>query len=224
MGSAILGCQGLFWITSRNWPDAVAEPIAPPVRKLVREELADGQLVTLALNGDKRAFPVLMARYEGVLSGLVLRRVRSPEDAADLVQDTLLSAWSALQTYPAQRPFQVWLVHIALNKCRDWGRKRSVRRRAACYLPELSPQAEADAEAALIEIQAHRAFRAALRDLPDIVREPLMLTTLGGVSQKALAAEMGVSVKTIETRVRRAKHRLLAAMNADQPDRENVHA
>src|SRR5690349_434913 len=95
----------------------------PPHKRPRREELADGQLVTLALNGDRRAFPVLMARYEGKIRGLIGRRVRSAEDAEDLTQDTLASAWAALQTYPASRPFEIWLVCIALNKCRDWGRR-----------------------------------------------------------------------------------------------------
>jgi RNA polymerase sigma factor (sigma-70 family) len=177
----------------------------PPHKRARRDELADGQLVTLALNGDARAFPVLMARYEGKLRGLIARRVRSPEDASDLVQDTLASAWSALQTYPAHQPFETWLVCIALNKCRDWGRRRAVRQRGAIYLPELGPQAPAGAEECLIDHEALTEFRVALAQLPDTLRDPLVLTAFNDMSQRDAAAQLGITVKGVETRVRRAK-------------------
>ncbi len=169
-------------------------------------------MVTLALNGDQRAFPVLMARYEGVLRGLVQRRVRNPEDAADIVQDALMSAWTALQTYTANRPFQVWLVHIALNKCRDWGRRRSVRLRSAIYLEDLAPAVEADAETALIQAECAHAFQGALSQLPEALRRPLTLTALDGLSQRDAAEQLGVSVKGVETRVRRARFALREAL------------
>jgi len=187
-------------------------PVRAEPRRPARQDLADGQLVTLALNGDRRAFPVLMARYEGVLRGLVQRRVRSPEDAADIVQDTLLSAWTALQTYTTHRPFQVWLVHIALNKCRDWGRRRSVRLRSAIYLEDLAPDVEADAETALIQAECAHAFQGALSQLPEALRRPLTLTALDGLSQRDAAEQLGVSVKGVETRVRRARLALREAL------------
>ncbi len=174
--------------------------------------MADGQLVTLALNGDKRAFPLLMSRYEGKLRGLIARRVRSPEDAADLVQDTLASAWSALQTYPANRPFETWLICIALNKCRDWGRRRSVRQRLAIYLPELEPTSAPDAEAEMIDHEESQQFREALARMPESLRQPLVLTAMHELSQRDAARELGITVKGVETRVRRARQWLREAL------------
>jgi RNA polymerase sigma factor (sigma-70 family) len=201
--SRVVGYQG---------SDARPAPMRVEPRRPARHDLADGQLVTLALNGDRRAFPVLMARYEGTLRGLVQRRVRSPEDAADIVQDTLLSAWTALQTYSPQRPFQVWLIHIALNKCRDWGRRRAVRFRSAIYLEDLGPEAEADAETVLIQMENTYAFQGALSQLPEALRRPLVLTAMDGLSQRDAAEQLGVSVKGVETRVRRARLALRDAL------------
>jgi RNA polymerase sigma factor (sigma-70 family) len=180
-----------------------------------REELADGQLVTLALNGDRRAFPVLMARYEGKVRGLIGRRVRSHEDAEDLTQDTLASAWAALQTYPASRPFEIWLVCIALNKCRDWGRRRAVRQRGAIYLPELEMGITHDAEDDLIEAESAGQFHRALRTLPAQLREPLVLTAMEEFSQRDAARELGITVKAVETRVRRAKQQMRLCLTAN---------
>ncbi len=198
--------------SSRRLPGR-GEACPSPHKRPRREELADGQLVTLALNGDRRAFPVLMARYEGKVRGLIVRRVRSAEDADDLTQDTLASAWAALQTYPASRPFEIWLVCIALNKCRDWGRRRAVRQRGAIYLPELDMGEAHDAEADLIETETAAGFHKALNALPNQLREPLVLTALNELSQRDAATALGITVKGVETRVRRAKQWLREAMS-----------
>ena len=77
----------MAYLASRLSGLAVAD--RPFVRERVaakrpaRDEMADSLLVSLALNSDRRAFLVLMRRYEGVLRGMVRRRVRSPEDATD---------------------------------------------------------------------------------------------------------------------------------------------
>jgi RNA polymerase sigma-70 factor (ECF subfamily) len=201
-----------FQLADLTFPDSL-HASKPAAKRPAREDMADGQLVTLALNGDRRAFPVLMRRYEPALRGMIQRRVRSPEDAADLVQETLLSAWAALQTYTPQRPFQVWLIHIALNKCRDWGRRRTVRLKSAIYLDDFAPDAEPCAEAVLIQAEDMAVFQGALGSLPDALRQPLMLTALAGLSQRDAADQLGVTVKGVETRVRRARLALRHALD-----------
>ena len=179
--------------------------VRPAAVRPRRQDMADGQLVTLALNGDTRAFPVLMNRYEGKLRGLIGKRVRIAEDAADLAQDTLLSAWAALQSYPATQPFETWLVCIALNKCRDWGRRRTVRQKAAVYLPYLEQAEVCDAESELIAGEAADHFHQALDRLPEALRAPLILTAMQEMKHQDAARALGITAKGVETRVRRAK-------------------
>lgn len=171
-------------------------------------ELADGQLVTLALNGEAKAFPELMLRYGDRVRGIINKRVCVPEEAAELVQDTLLSAWSALQTYPANRPFELWLVCIALNKCRDWGRRRMVRRRAAVFMGDWGRNDVETADEILIQLDGIEQLQAAIERLPDSLRAPLALTALQDLSHKHTALVLGISIKSVETRVHRAKQRL----------------
>ena len=85
-------------------PRPLSDPLVP------RDSFADGQLVTLALNGDRRAFPLLMKRHEAKLRRVIARRVSEPEDVGELLQDTWTSAWAALQTWPAAHPLS--LIHI----------------------------------------------------------------------------------------------------------------
>jgi len=92
----------------------------------------DGELVTLALNGAERAFARLIDRHGEHLRRLLARRLRDPDDVLDIVQETHLAIWRALNTYDARRPFEAWLTTIALNKHRDWARHR----RACAHLLE----------------------------------------------------------------------------------------
>lgn len=215
--NTLLSLDVLHWSRHAEARQAAnANPI-PAVQKRIRprkhaDEMADGQLVTLALNGDKTAFAHLINRYSGQVRGIIGKRVRSPDEAAELVQDTLLSAWSALQTYPAVQPFETWLICIALNKCRDWGRRRSVRQRSAIYLQDCGPQAEPEADTAIIEWQGHNRLRQAVQALPQALREPLILTALQELPHREVAERLGLTVKAVETRVRRARQQLQAQL------------
>ena len=188
-------------------PRTLSDPLVP------RDSFA-GQLVTLALNGDRRAFPLLMKRHEAKLRRVIARRVSEPEDVGELLQDTWTSAWAALQTWPAAHPFEMWLVCIALNKCRDWGRRRSVRYRARPYLEELAPAAAADPETQSLGSDNARHLRRALDQLPETLRAPLVLTLAHDLRQREVADRLGITTKSVETRVCRAKTRMRQILDA----------
>ncbi|RYE03463.1 MAG: RNA polymerase sigma factor, partial [Sphingomonadales bacterium] len=69
-----------------------------------------------------------MRRHRQRIYRLILANVADPEEALDLVQETFVSAHGALRRFDPARPISAWLARIALNKCRDWGRRRAVRR------------------------------------------------------------------------------------------------
>ena len=81
-----------------------------------------------AARGDRQAFSRLMAATSGDLHRFVRRYVGDADEAHDLLQEAYVSAWLAIRRYDPTRPFATWLRSIAVNKCRDWGRKRAVRR------------------------------------------------------------------------------------------------
>src|SRR5688572_5144167 len=88
----------------------------------------DDTLIAAALGGDTNAFTSLMERHKSPLYRFVRRYVGDADESFDLVQETFVAGWSALNTFEQGRPFAVWLRRIALNKCRDWSRRRKVRR------------------------------------------------------------------------------------------------
>lgn len=177
-------------------------------------EQDDAKLARRAAAGDEPAFNQLMRRHKGALFAFARRHVGDPEAARDIVQESFVSAWKALDRYDPTRPFPTWLRAIALNKCRDRGRRLLVRRFVLGERSIDAPGAPDYADGGLDpEAQAERAQRlarleAAIVRLPTQLKEPLILTCLEDHSQQAAADLLGVSVKTVETRVYRARKRL----------------
>ncbi len=180
----------------------------------------DGELVTLALNGADTAFSHLLGRHERHLRRLVSRRLSDREDVLDVIQDTHLAVWRALQSYDAGRPFEAWLTSIALNKCKDWARRKVVRfgvmaRVQADILWRGATAEERSAESLAMDEESVRELERALERLPPQLREPLLLTALLDRSQGAVARELGATRKAIEMRVRRARERLEEALSPE---------
>lgn len=175
----------------------------------------DASLVALAIQGDQRAFTALMRRHKEKLYRLVRAYVGDADEAYDLVQESFVAAWAALARYDGRRPFEIWLRRIALNKCHDWGRRRAVRRFFFSARSLDEPGVEAASEANVDSEEPRlAALEAAIAKLPATLKEPLVLTALDGLSQKAAAALLGISAKAVETRVSRARAALAQALSA----------
>ena len=178
------------------------------------ETISDADLARLAATGDDRAFSELVRRHKDPLFRLLRRYAGNPDDAYEAVQEAFIAAWGALDRYDPSRPFGAWLRTIAINKARDRSRRAVVRRlifssktvdeAQALSVPDLTTapdQSIADAEEA-------RRLEQAISRLPAKLKEPLLLTAFDGYSQQGAADILCVSVKTIETRVSRARKML----------------
>lgn len=181
--------------------------------------LSDGELVGLSIGGRTAAFAEILKRHRDVIYRIVAASIGDSEEALDLVQETFVSAHGALLRYDPARPMRAWLTAIALNKCRDWARRRAVRRLVAFALPiddaaervmEDRPGHDVEAE----DREALARVQRAIAALPTALREVLVLRTVEGLSQGEAASALGVSEKAVETRLRRARRKL-----AEQLDR-----
>ena len=173
----------------------------------------DDTLIAAALSGDNAAFSTLMGRHKEPLYRFVRRYVGDADEAFDLVQETFVAGWSALNTFEQGRPFAVWLRRIALNKCRDWSRRRQVRRFFFTAAPLEAADTLSSAPADGAPHQARlAALDAAIAALPAALKEPLLLTVFEEMSQAEAATLLGVSAKAVETRVYRAKQKLREAL------------
>jgi RNA polymerase sigma factor CnrH len=182
--------------------------------------LSDIQLISSALGGVERAFETLMSRHLPRAKRLVSRRMRDRDDVLDVVQETRVAIWKALDTYDVRRPFDAWVTSIALNKCRDWGRRQAVRARLLSQLRDQSLWQE-DAlhgrspEKIIAEQEGISALLRALAALPRQFRQPLELTVFGELSQSDAGRALQMTAKAVENRVRRARGRLADALMAN---------
>jgi len=178
------------------------------------EEVSDLDLVSRARAGQDRAFTTLMGRHKGALYGFVRRYVGDSDAAVDVVQESFVSAWRALDRFDARRPFAVWLRAIALNKCRDRGRRLAVRRLILGEKDDQSAEAQAQpdpqpsGEDRALSAERRAMLQQAINKLPTQLKEPLLLTYFDELTQQEAAELLSVTVKTIETRVYRARQRL----------------
>ena len=172
----------------------------------------DAALVRRCLDGEGPAQRALVERHRSAIWRLARNATGRPEEAFDIVQETFVAAFAALARYDASRPFGAWLTRIALNKCRDWSRRRAVRRLFEFGMPEGVEAGFADDAALPDRIAEGRAELAAvsraIADLPTRLKEVLLLRAVEGMSQAETAALLGISEKTVETRLARARGKL----------------
>jgi len=88
----------------------------------------DRTLAARALAGQHSAYSALMRRHRDAVYRLARGPVGDGDEALDITQEAFVAAFAALARYDGARPFRVWIARITLNKCRDWGRRRAVRR------------------------------------------------------------------------------------------------
>ncbi len=185
-------------------------------------ETEDRELVARAATGDERAFTWLMRRHKDGLYRFIRRYTGPSDEAYDILQESFAAAWRALRRYDRERPFATWLRSIALNKCRDWSRRRAVRtwltRSESLDSPVGMTLADSgqSPEAMLAEQQRLARLDAAIAALPPGLKEPLILTQFEEWSQEEAGRLLGMSAKAIEVRVYRARRALAAALGLEE--------
>ncbi|WP_447952724.1 RNA polymerase sigma factor [Sphingopyxis chilensis] len=175
-------------------------------------QCSDRDLVALARASQQLAYRELLRRYKAPVFRLIRSNIGDPDEAMDLTQETFVAGFAALGRYDPDRPFRIWIARIALNKCRDWARRRTVRSFFARALPLESahdvagdgpaPDAEAADRAELARV------RAAMSRLAPNLREVLVLRGVEELTQAETAELLQISEKTVETRLYRARAKL----------------
>ena len=179
-------------------------------------QCSDRELAALARAGQQQAYRELLRRYKTPVFRLIQSNIGDPDEAMDLTQETFVAGFGAIGRYDADRPFRLWIARIALNKCRDWARRRTVRSFFSRALPlESAHDVASDGPAPDTEA-ADRAeldrVRAAMARLPSNLREVLVLRGVEDLTQAETAELLQTSEKTVEMRLYRARAKLKALL------------
>ncbi|WP_327703897.1 RNA polymerase sigma factor SigM [Streptomyces decoyicus] len=172
----------------------------------------DADLLALHVKGDPDAFGEIVRRHRDRLWAVALRTLGDREEAADAVQDALVSAYRAAHTFRGQSAVTTWLHRITVNACLDRARKAASRRTSPVAETErleqlLEPEESAAAPAERQDL--HRELLSALRTLPEEQRAALVLVDMQGYPVAEAAAILHIPTGTVKSRCARGRARLL---------------
>lgn len=167
---------------------------------------ADASDMIALQGGEAAALDRLMGRWQQPLQSYLRRIVGHPEDARDLAQETFVRIYRHRTRFRPEARFSTWLFQIALNLARDHHRQRQRRPSEALAASvqetaEDAPHPRAHAEAADRAV----AVRDAIAELPDSLRDPLILAEYQHLSHAEIAQVIGSSPKAVESRLYRAR-------------------
>lgn len=173
---------------------------------------SDQDLLAAHVEGDPEAFGELVRRHRDRLWAVALRTLGDREEAADAVQDALVSAYRAAHTFRGQSAVTTWLHRITVNACLDRARKAASRKTAPVDDADrldrlLEPHESAEAPAERQDL--HRELIAALATLSPEQRAALVLVDMQGYPVAEAARVLDVPTGTVKSRCARGRARLL---------------
>ncbi|MFJ3836228.1 RNA polymerase sigma factor SigM [Streptomyces sp. NPDC090054] len=173
---------------------------------------SDQELLALHVAGDPDAFGELVRRHRDRLWAVALRTLGDREEAADAVQDALVSAYRAAHTFRGESAVTTWLHRITVNACLDRARKAASRRTSPLDDTDrlerlLEPHESAEAPAERQDL--HRQLLAALSTLPADQRAALVLVDMQGYPVAEAARILDVPTGTVKSRCARGRAKLV---------------
>ncbi|MEU6271210.1 RNA polymerase sigma factor SigM [Streptomyces populi] len=191
-------------------------------------ETSDQDLLARHVEGDPDAFGELVRRHRDRLWAVALRTLGDREEAADAVQDALVSAYRAAHTFRGQSAVTTWLHRITVNACLDRARKAASRKTSPIDDTQrleqlLEPHESAAAPAERNDL--HRELIGALGTLPADQRAALVLVDMQGYPVAEAAHILDVPTGTVKSRCARGRARLLPLLThlrAEKPDDEET--
>ncbi|MGW0782305.1 RNA polymerase sigma factor SigM [Streptomyces sp. NPDC002913] len=175
-------------------------------------DISDQDLLAQHVAGEPDAFGELVRRHRDRLWAVAIRTLGDREEAADAVQDALVSAFRAAHTFRGQSAVTTWLHRITVNACLDRARKAASRKTAPVDDAErldhlLEPHESAEAPAERQDL--HRELLAALATLPAEQRAALILVDMQAYPVAEAARILDVPTGTVKSRCARGRARLL---------------
>jgi RNA polymerase sigma-70 factor (ECF subfamily) len=177
------------------------------------ERRADQKLVIKVQRGDKKAFDVLVLKYQHKVVKLVMRYVRDPSEAMDVTQEAFLKAYRALPGFRGDSAFYTWLYRIAINTAKNY--LVAARRRPLDYDLDLQDPEQYDMrgrlsdgdtpEGMVLSDEIKDTVNRAIQFLPEDLRTAIILRELEGMSYEEIATTMQCPVGTVRSRIFRAR-------------------
>ncbi len=174
----------------------------------------DQQLVARAQRGDKRAFELLVVKYQRKLGRLLARSIRDPAEVEDVTQEAFIKAYRALPAFRGDSAFYTWLYRIGINTAKNY--LMALGRRAPTSTEVEAEDAEGfedgeqlrdinTPESLLLSKEIAATVNATIEELPEELRTAIQLREIEGMSYEDIARAMDCPIGTVRSRIFRAR-------------------
>ncbi len=179
----------------------------------VSEANVDQLLVERVQKGDKRAFDLLIQKYQHRIVSLVSRYVSDPSEAQDVAQEAFIKAYRAVKRFRGDSAFYTWLYRIAINTAKNWIVAKNRRPPssdidavdAEQYAISDRMRENATPENELLRGEIEKTVFDTIAGLPDDLRTAIILREMDGMSYEEIAVTMECPIGTVRSRIFRAR-------------------
>lgn len=176
-------------------------------------QTTDQQLVERVQKGDKRAFDLLVVKYQHKIFAIIGRYVRDHSEVQDVAQEAFIKAYRALANFRGESAFYTWLYRIAINTAKNYLVARNRRppssdvdvEDAEFYTGNEALTDMESPERSLLRDELQATVDRAITDLPEDLRTAVTLREMEGLSYEDIAAIMDCPVGTVRSRIFRAR-------------------
>jgi RNA polymerase sigma-70 factor (ECF subfamily) len=174
----------------------------------------DRQLVARAQRGDKRAFELLVEKYQRKLARLLSRFIRDPAEVEDVTQEAFIKAYRALPAFRGDSAFYTWLYRIGINTAKNYlmamGRRAPTSTEVGAEEAEGFEEGEQlrdinTPESVLLSNEIAQTVNATIESLPEELRRAIQMREIEGMSYEDIAQAMDCPIGTVRSRIFRAR-------------------
>lgn len=184
------------------------------------EHFTDQQLVEKVKEGDKKAFNLLVLKYQNRVTNIVARYVKNSGDVADVTQEAFIKAYRALPNFRGDSAFYTWLYRIAVNSAKNYLVSQSRKppasdvdaQEAEFYEGASALHELASPESKLLTKEIETMLLRAIDRLPDELRVAITLREMEGMSYEEISEIMSCPVGTVRSRIFRAREAIDAVI------------
>src|SRR6185369_2421058 len=181
----------------------------------------DQQLVERAQRGDKRAFELLVTKYQRKLARLLSRFIRDSAEVEDVTQEAFIKAYRALPSFRGDSAFYTWLYRIGINTAKNYLVSQSRRAPTTTEFDTEDAETFEDGdqlrdintpESVLLSKQIGETVNSAMDALPEELRVAIVLREIEGLSYEEIAQIMNCPIGTVRSRIFRAREAVAAKL------------
>jgi RNA polymerase sigma-70 factor (ECF subfamily) len=177
------------------------------------ERLIDQELVARVQQGDKKAFDLLVLKYQQKITNLISRYIRDPHEVLDVTQEAFIKAYRAMPKFRGDSAFYTWLYRIAINTAKNYLVAQGRRPPSDDVEAEVAEQMDVGMrlketgtpENHVLTDEISMTVQKAIDDLPEDLRTAIVLRELEGMSYEEIANAMSCPVGTVRSRIFRAR-------------------